>query len=165
MALATNSYGTTAGVAALTPRYAQNGDFTTETRPTLDEVENIQDQVSAVLNMILASNGVTVPVTQADVVRVCAFFVQEEVAAIVEGINGSGRFGAGNKRGGNRHQMILEDVKGFVGDTLLGMYNLGAGQTASFRVVTRGTDGSGDDVEPLFKREQFGETYENWGDE
>ena len=94
MALLTNSYGDLGEIAVLVPRRASIGDkFDVNTRPTLLQLESIVDQISAVVNTILAQAGFDIPVTNADAVLMLDLFVNQEAAAIVEGINGSGRFG------------------------------------------------------------------------
>lgn len=111
------SYGSADGVAALTPRYVQNsGAFDATTRPTLASVETWLLQVSTMLDNILTRHGYAVPVGDAGVKPMLDAFVNEEVASMVEGVNGSGRFGPSAKTGGSRARfaVLLEDVNAFV---------------------------------------------------
>lgn len=170
MAISANSYGSTAGVAALVPRYQdETGDFSTETRPTLAQVETFIDQVSAILNMILASEGFAIPVTETTTKDALDLFVNEETAAICEGVNGSGRFGPREKTGTppSRFSIILKDVKQFIESVSAGMERLGASRTYSITSVIgyRGTDADGNSIAPLFQREAFNYSTENWDNE
>lgn len=127
MTIAANSYGSTSGVAELTPRYA-NASFVFDatTRPTITTVEAQINQVSALANSILASALFVTPITQVDAKLALDIFVNEEVAAIVEGINGSGRFGPTTKEPGrSRFALIMDDLKAFVQSNKQGFVNLG----------------------------------------
>ena len=165
MATAANSYGSAAEVGKLTPRWTSGGTFTTGTAPLLATVETWIDQVSGLMNTILASYGFSIPVTDADAVSMLAMFVEAEVAAMVEGVHGSGRFGptATAKGGGDRFAIIRGDVSKFVEDHAVGMERLGAtrSQSSLTGLGYRDTDQSGTETHPLFQREQFGNTYEN----
>jgi hypothetical protein len=165
-----NSYGSTAGVAALVPRWAGTaGDFTPSTRPSLAYVESLVDSVSAMLNAMLAEAGFTVPVTAASVVLALDLFVNEEVAAICDGINGSGRFGPTSKAAGNkgRFALLLDDVKAFVAGQAVGFERMGAvrAYTISSGIGYRNTDESGRATAPIFQRAAFGNVFQDWDTE
>jgi hypothetical protein len=149
-----NSYGSTGGVSALTPRYATSGGvFDGTTRPTITTVEAQIDQVSALANSILAQAGFKTPVSQADCKLALDIFINEEVAAIVEGINGSGRFGPTTKEPGrSRFALIMDDMKDFVEANAGGFENLGAERSKD----TLSIGYSDAEYEPLFTRDQFG---------
>lgn len=166
MTVGARSYGTVATVATLTPRFANgSGAFDATTRPTITTVESQIDQVSALLNTVLAEQGFSVPVSQADCLLMLAMFVTEEVAAIVEGINGSGRFGPGQPAKGSgkgRFALIMGDVETFVSANANGMERLGATRTQSLMegIAYRDTDESGAATFPIFQRKSFGgETF------
>jgi len=154
MPIAANSYGATADVAALTPRYATSGGvFDTTTRPTLATVETQINQVSGLCNSMLAQAGFKTPVTQADAKLALDIFVNEEVAAIVEGINGSGRFGPTTKEPGrSRFSIILDDMSAFITANSGGFENLGAERSKDTVAIGY----SEADYEPLFTRDQYG---------
>ena len=85
MAIRDDSYGSVAGVMALT-RHLLDGaaTFSNITRPTLTEVESFIDRWSAVLNVALLAVGVTAPVEH-EVARLAADqFVIRQAAAEVE---------------------------------------------------------------------------------
>ncbi len=169
-AVASGSYGTLDGVAALAPRNANRGGaFDDTTRPTGAQVAAFIDQVSSIVNTMLAQHGFTTPVTDADVLPALRLFVNQEVAAMVEGVNGSGRFGPtieGRRAGGrkSRFQIILDDVATFIAEFKIGLEQMGATRRRNLASGTgfRDTDESGDSTHPLFQREAFGETYRNW---
>jgi hypothetical protein len=170
VSLAANSYGSAAGVASYVPRYA-NASLTfdnTVTRPRLSQVEAFLDQISSLVNAVLASNGFKIPITQADARLAITVFVEQEVAAIAEGINGSGRFGPTTKTPGkSRFQIIMEDISAFVLEHADGFENLGAERTqpTGMEILTRGADAAGKESFPIFQREAFGNVFENWTDE
>ena len=125
--LSDNSYGSIAGVAALVPKFA-NGSATFDgtTNPTEPYVAAFIDQVSAMLNSILAEVGFAIPVTQADAILMLAMFVNQEVAAIVEGIRGSGRFGPSKSGEGNsRYTLIMQDIQAFIRSNATGFTRMG----------------------------------------
>jgi len=163
-------YGDAANVASLTPRHANaSGVFDGTTRPTITYVSTMLTQVSAALNSILAEYGFSTPITaddSDDVKYLLDLFANEEVAAMVEGINGSGRFGpttkAPHKRG--RWAVIMDDARSFVDGQAIGFERLGCTRTQPqlYGLTYRQYDESGDEVVPLTQREGFGEDYVNW---
>lgn len=166
MAIGANSYGSTAGVAAFVPNYVSGGNFTAGTRPTLAQVEGWIDSISGILNSILAEAGFTVPVADDDVKDALDFFVNQEVASVCEGVNGSGRFGPTSKQVGKqgRFALMLEDVKAFVDGNKAGFERLGAERAydTTSSIAFRDTDESGEAVAPLFERKAFGDTTREW---
>src|SRR3990167_8798613 len=161
MTIGARSYGTTVGAAALVPRWASNGDFTTMTRPTLTQVESWIDQVSGIVNAMLAEAGFTIPVTDDDVKDALDLFVNQEVAAMADGVNGSGKFGPTAKAVGKqgRFNILMQDVKDFVSMNATGFERLGASRPYSSTegIGFRDTDEAGDDTHPIFQRKAFGD--------
>ena len=167
MSVGANSYGSAAGVATLAPRIANtSGVFDGTTRPTLTQVETEIDMVSGLVNSMLATNGFSIPVTQADVKLALAFFVNTETAAICDGINGSGRFGPSTKSEGGkgRFALVVEDVKEFIETNAIGWERMGAERpyTATAGLGYLDTDQAGNDVTPIFQRDAFGNEFEDW---
>ena len=129
------AYGSLDEVVAFVPRYAdQFGHFTTTTRPTLAQVTAWLTQVSGVLDAYLSSKGWATPVTEANLLAALNLFTSEEVAAMVEGANGSGRFGptAPDQRAQSRFAIIRMDVVNFIDSLLIGNEAL-AGSSAVTR--------------------------------
>ena len=156
------AYGSASGVGALVPRYVNgSGVFDNTTRPTLTTVTSHLASVSSRLDIMLASVGFSVPITDDDITPSLDFFVNEEVAAIAEGINGSGRFGpTAKKPGGSRYEIITSDIRDFIAENAGGMENMGAarsGQSATVGMAYRDVDEGGDDIAPLFQRDAFGD--------
>lgn len=167
MTVNANSYGTADEVAALTPQFATGGNFTTTTRPPVANVENWIDQVSSLLNTILAQEGFSIPVSQADAKRMLDLFVTQEVAAIVEGVNGRGRFGPSARGGsGSRFHMVMSDVRSFVAEFSVGLEELGVTRTTTQaeNIAYRNLDESGEAVTPIFQRKGFGDHRIEWDD-
>jgi hypothetical protein len=132
MAIGAHSYGSTAAIAGMAPRFAnRSGEFDATTRPTLAQVEGYVDQVSGVVNTILAAGGFSAPISQSDVKLALDLFVNAEVVSIVEGVNGLGRFGPSVKQPGSRgwSSLIMDDVKGFIEGHVLGIERLGVART------------------------------------
>src|SRR3972149_2434748 len=162
MTLDANSYGSIAGVQALVPNY----NLTSGTRPTIAQAESWIDSISGILNSILAEAGFTVPVTDDDVKDALDFFINQEVASICEGVNGSGRFGPTSKAVGKqgRFSLMLEDVKAFVEGNKAGFERLGAERSydVTSSIAYRDTDESGEAVVPLFERKAFRNLDREW---
>jgi len=156
------SYGTAAGVGALVPRYANSSvTFDGTTRPTLTTVTAHLASVNSMLDAMLARAGFSVPISDADVLPMLDLFVNEEVAALAEGINGSGRFGpTAKKPGGSRFAIIMTDIQDFINVNAAGMSTMGAarsGQSVTAGMAYRDTDEAGDTIYPLFERKAFGD--------
>jgi hypothetical protein len=168
MAVGANSYGSAAGVGALVPRYAgTTGAFDGTTRPTATQVEALIDQISSLINMILSKEGFTIPISQADTKLALTIFSQEEVAAICEGINGSGRFGPTTKSPGrSRFSLITDDIQDFIETNSIGFEALGAARPVSTAgsIGFRDTDEGGHPTFPIFQRDAFGRDsfFKDW---
>lgn len=163
-----SDYGTLAGVGALVPRHsADTHDFATTTVPTAAEVTLLLEQISGTVNSILSEYGFDTPITTpADVNAALDGFVNQEVASIVLGIVGSGRFGPSSKALQTRGYagMIHDDIREFIESNKTGFELLGASrsrQTAE-AIGARETDVGGDEVHPIFQRKGFGNRFENW---
>ena len=171
MTLLTSSYGDTDEIAAFVPRYAnESKKFDVTTTPTLLEVESFCDQISAVINGMLAQEGFDIPLTVADSKLVMDFFVNSEVAAIVEGVNGGGRFGPSSKAMGKkgRWAVIYEDVEAYIKGQVKALQLFGEIMTSDIadNIGYRGTDEAGDDTFPIYQRKAFGgEHFTNWDKE
>ena len=167
MALATNSYGTTAEVAALTPRYAAStGDFDGTTNPTLARVEKFTDRVSSMVNAYLSQLGFTIPITQADAKLLMDNITVEQVALLVEGVRGTGRYAPGSKAIASRSMMSIlsEEIRDFLDDVAIGLEDMGAARSKSVlnRISFRDSDERGNSTYPLFQRAEFGDNSTNW---
>ena len=166
MAILANSYGDTTEIALLVPRLANNGVFDATTNPALTTVESETDQVSGAVNSVLIQEGFEIPVTQTDVKLALDGFVNKMVAEIVNGIRGAGRFGPTSQTKGQakgKWFMIMEDTTAFIKGMALGFERLGATRTFALtaQLGFRDTDQSGTETQPLFQREQYGETYKD----
>ena len=111
MTIAINSYGDVDEIASLCPRLADaiTYKFTTATRPTLTQAESFTDQVSSVLNIMLAEQGFKIPISQADCKLALDLFVNQEVAAIAEGINGQRALRPGRWKRNSQRPLCPDD--------------------------------------------------------
>lgn len=168
MAVGANSYGTSADVAALTPRYAAKGvgDFDAGTNPTQARVEALIDNVSAIANGCLANLGFSIPVTDADAILIVKQLVTEIVAVMVEGIRGTGRYAPNSKaiQARGLMTMVYQDVCETLSKMAFGLEQLGAVRSAdeAGSIGYRPTDESGDETFPIFQRKGFGNRFTEW---
>ncbi len=87
------AYGSADSVAAFVPRFAnKSGRFDNVTVPTLATVEEWRAQVSAMLDIAMATAGLPAPALSASVVTMLDSFVNANVSGLVRGVNGQGRF-------------------------------------------------------------------------
>ena len=167
MALADNSYGTVEGVAALAGIYTTDGSFDASTRPAITTVERWIDNISGIVNALLAESGFAIPITQADSISMLDAFVEEAVADLCHYANGSGRFYSERviERGYSTMQIITKDFSNWLESHAVGLENLGATRTTSKvgAVGYRDSDEDGNDVDPLFTRRGFGGSNKSLG--
>ena len=160
MTLGANSYGSVAGVAALAGIYTDDGDFKTTTRPAIATVESWIDNVSGIMNALLAEAGFAIPITQTDSVLMLDASVEEAVADLCHYANGAGRFYSERmiERGYSTMQIITRDFAAWLESHAVGLENLGATRTTSKvgAVGYRASDEDGNEVDPLFTRRGFG---------
>lgn len=164
-AFATGAYSSLAEIGALVPRRTNStGVFDDTTRPTVQRLVTIVNQLSAEVDSILAQHGFDIPVTNASAKLVIDGFVSREAATMIEGINGAGRFGPSRKTNNAPAQMIMEDIQNFVKMNAVGLQRLGATRTysATAGIGYLDTDNSGDEVYPMFQREAFGNIDTDW---
>jgi|SaaInl4_150m_RNA_FD_contig_21_1242403_length_1592_multi_7_in_0_out_0_3 hypothetical protein len=165
MTLGANSYGTVDEIAALTPRYAPNGQFGSQTRPTESSVEGFIDRVSGILNVLLAGQGFAIPITQADAKLACDDIVVNAVVDLVFTVNSAGRFYTDKRlRGKSPFSIINEELAQWVEENAYGFEALGATRTNGDieSISYRDTDESGADTFPIFQRKAFGNSFKNW---
>ena len=161
-------YGTLGGVGSLVPTISGAAyDFETTTNPTAATVTRLLEQISGVIDSVLAEHGFSTPITTPAKVNVALDgFVEQEVAAIVAGIRGSGRFGPSSKSLAKQGYMgmISKDAADFVELSKTGFELLGAARLvdSAEAIGARTTDVSGDDIVPLFQREAFGDVTTDW---
>ena len=132
MTVLANSYGTAADVAALSQVFTDNGVFSATTRPTIEQVESFINQISSILNVALAGEGFTVPITQADAKLSCVSLVDETVKDMVAAANSTGRFFSENSLKSNLSMLaqIRMDIKDWVSDSATGLEEIGAVRVA-----------------------------------
>jgi hypothetical protein len=163
MAVGANSYGSVAEVQALTPRY---GVYSTTTRPTLAQVENFIDKISATLNVILAGAGFAIPIVQADAKAACAQIIVEAATDLCHAANSAGRFYTERalERGVAPMKVIRQEMAQWVEDQADGLELLGATRTraSTAGILFRDTDESGNSTAPIFQRSGFGNTFTDW---
>ena len=164
MSIATNSYGTVEDVAALTPRFTKTGMYDGSTRPSLAQVENWINQVSATLNILLAEQSFAIPVTQADCVLALRNFVTTQVADLCNYANSAGRFFQNQQFSTGPWQAIQKEAADFIAAHAEGFEKLGATRTTLGLngLDANLTDDSGNEIKPMFSRKQFGTKNTDW---
>lgn len=146
------AYASAAQVAAFVKKYAGSA-FSTSTHPTAVQVGVWLDNVSAILDALLAEQGFDTPITQATAVLALDLFVAQEVAALCEAANSSGRFFSEEARGAGMFGTIMKDVEDFITVHSEGLEQLGATRD---RRLSVGLDywsesDAGEAMEPVFE--------------
>lgn len=171
MAIRANSYGDTGEVGVMCPLYATatGSTFDTTTLPTLLQVESMVDQVSSVVNVLLAEAGFAIPVSQADAKLALDLFVNQEAAWYAEYANGAGPFvpTAMEMRTPSPQRMVLKDAEAFIGEHADGLEALGATRTRSltYGLTCRTEDAAGNALVPPFSVRQVGHDIPIWDNE
>lgn len=162
MAIQPNSYGTVAMVAESVPKYTRNGVFASTTTPIDTAVERWINQISSIVNGMMASQGFAIPVTQADVVLALEAMVVDNVVDLAHRANSSGRFYDDNAlRTRNPLSVIRKELGQSIEDLAPGFENMGAARDSAFADLGfRGTDDEGNEIENIFKRDDFGNTFD-----
>lgn len=166
MTLGANSYGSVADVAALTQNWTVSGTFSTTTSPTLAQVEGFIDQVSGIMNVALAREGFSIPVTQADAVLAIKSIVVQLAADLVQAAHLSGRFFSERAldRGISPMMQIRKDINDWIQENAAGLEQLTATREATNvnEIGFRSANEGGDEISPIFQREAFGNLFDNW---
>jgi len=164
-----NSYGTVAEVAALTPGYTESGDYDTTTRPTEAQVERFIDRISAVLNVILAGLGFSIPISQEDAAMMLAEFVTDHAAYLCHGVNRAGPYAPGSEqlRGRSPFEIIRKEAEAFLENHAAGIEALGATRSShmSDGLACRTETDSGTTLEPPFQRLMMGGAITDWDED
>ena len=162
------AYGSLDQVGSLVPRYAnRSGTFDDTTRPVVSSVVLFINQISSMVDAIMAQEGFVTPVTFAAVKTILDNFICSEVAAIVEGINGSGRYGPTTKTGQGkkgRFALVFDDVRIFIESMAIGFERMGLTRSESLGsgIGYRDADEGGDAIFPIRQRDEFGSIWINW---
>ncbi len=142
-------YGTPGGVAALARTYTDNGLFTSNTCPTLSQVETWLEQISAVIDLALENEGFITPVPPnlTEVFRIVSVVAEAKVADLVHYANSAGRFYSKQalESGAQPVDIIRRELSSFVTLNAIGFENLGlprrSGRSwASLEVLPYGQD-------------------------
>src|SRR3989304_3812069 len=162
-------YGSIAGIASLSKQWTDNGTFTNEncldcleelvTNPTLTEVLHWEDQLSAMMDVALAGEGFTVPITASNPKKSIDLIIDQLGADLVQAANQSGRFFTERAReAGTVPMMVIrKEILAWANENAAGLETAGA---------TRG-DTPGDSIgtktnTPIFSRKAFGNVFEEW---
>ena len=121
------SYGSAAGVAALSPMWTDSGSFTASTNPTLTQVNTWIGEVSKMLDSVLADEGFTTPVTDTDVTPMLDLLVNGFVTDLVNYSRKSGRFYSKKQldEGASPFMTIDKEVHEWVARKAIGLQALG----------------------------------------
>jgi hypothetical protein len=163
------SYGSVSGVASLAKAYTTDNYFWNEdclsclvdreTNPTRDEVTSWLSQISNTLNVVLAGEGFTVPITETKCVSMLDMMVNQWVADLVQAANMSGRFFTERAQqfGAVPMMVIRKEIRAWANENAGALEAAGAtrGTTATDEIATK-------DSTPIFAREGFSNTFEDW---
>ncbi len=162
-------YGTADGVAAYAKPYATGGHFydadcltclvDEETNPTLSEVNNWLTQLSNTLDVVLAGEGFTVPITETKCVSMITAMIEQMVGDLVQAANGCGRFFTNRAQefGAVPMMVIRKELVAWANDNASNLAAAGAARGASARdeIATK-------ENTPIFSREAFGNVFDVW---
>jgi len=167
MSIRANSYGSVAEIAALARRYTNAGAFDATTRPMLAEVEKLIDRVSSLVNVLLAEEGFTIPVSQTDAKLAIDDFVTAQVVQLCHAANGAGPLASGSdelRDGKTPFAIITEEASAFINDHAAGLEALGAARVSSLTtgLACRTIDDAGEEIVPFFQRKQLGNVVTDW---
>jgi hypothetical protein len=172
MSIASDSYGTVEGVAALARTWTTDDTFLDAdayqdgTNPSLTTVEKWINQVSALLNTALAKYGFVVPITTSRGVLVTASIVEQLVADLCAYANSKGRFLTEKftDKGLSVWRAIRDDLDEWVLEYAPGLEQDGAERVASNidEIGFRSTNEKGEATYPIFQREGFGNRFQDW---
>jgi len=141
------TYGTVAGVAALTPMYTDDGAFRdagasdVATNPSLTQVTGWLSDVSALMDAALAEEAFITPVTDTDILPILDLYVEGIVHDIVHYSRKAGRFYS--KRaldaGSSPFNTISDEITDWVADKANGFANLGLARLTGVRPKSSAT--------------------------
>lgn len=158
------AYGNALGVGAYCRNLASSGTFTTTTNPTLSTVENWLEQISAMLDSALSTQGFVVPLENGNAVNAASVIVEQLVADMAKGANSTGRFFAEKtlNNGMSMWKMIADDLLAWVEMMAPGLEEMGA-ERGDTNINTIGYK-SGDTEYPIFQRDAYGNKFTDWRD-
>lgn len=167
-------YGTSTGVAALTKKWTDDGEFTDEdyleclqdivTNPTLSEVETWLAQISDTLDVALDGKGFVTPITApTKCVNMVTVIVEQYVADLVKYVNNTGRFVTERAQESGVEPMIQlsKDIATWVTTNAPALEAAGAARTdeePGGQIVTKTNT-------PIFQRNAFGNKFRDWNNE
>ncbi len=168
MGLRSDSYASVAEVTAFT-RHLLHGQsaFNSTTRPTATELETFIDRASGVLNVAMASQGLTTPVTNTTAKLLCADWVTAQASMYTEMTQRGVGFNSGEGSRTSYFKGLHERANEFARENVLGFVRLGVTQATkksaglAFTGETVQEDRTDQDdsslEQPLFRRKQFDE--------
>jgi hypothetical protein len=118
------------------------------------------DQVSSLVNISLAAQGFSVPVSQADAKRGIDSLVNQLVSDLCHAANSAGRFFTERSLTGGLSiwAQVRKDIDDWVILSATGMAGLGAARATESQMTIgyRDSDASGDALAPIVDRNQYG---------
>lgn len=164
-------YGSASGVASLTKKWTDDGEFTDEaylsclqdivTHPTLTEVERWLTQISDTLDVALDGKGFVTPITTpTKCVNMVTVIVEQYVADLVKYVNNTGRFVTERAQESGVEPMLQigKDILTWVNGNAPALEAAGAARTdeePGGRIVTKTNT-------PIFQRNAFGNKFQDW---
>jgi len=153
------NYGSVAGVAVLSRKYTDGGEFNSSSKPTSDQVLAFLEQISAALDVYLAGAGFVTPVTDTSTLLMLAGLANSYASEMVHHANSAGRFYTDDRlRAKAPFTVISTELAEWVADNAHGIEAAGADRTGSpgAWIEVRDTDESGNEIQPIFKRDDYG---------
>jgi len=163
------TYGSQAGVAALSKQWTDDGVFSDEgcldclqvleTNPTRTEVDSWLDQISGAMDTALAGEGFVTPVTHAAALKSINMIVNQYVADLVKYANNTGRFATSQARESGIEPLITieKNIRGWAHSNAGGLEAQGVP-----RIAAPGNTIFSKDSTPIFARNAFGNSFQDW---
>ena len=159
------SYGTATEVSQLRSRYTSSGSFTASTIPSSTAVTNFLARGSALIDVMLAREGFTVPVTATNVLLALDDLAVGYAVDLCDVANSAGRFYDESTTPGNPLVIMQQELSDWFEKNAPGLERMGATRTKSVMsgLAFRTVDNSGDDSNiSIFPIESYGNKRKNW---
>ena len=135
------------------------------TNPSSTIVAGWLAEISSFVDIALAAQGITTPITDGDITPALNSLVNQLTADMCHNANGTGRFFTQRaiEYGVNPMKAINGDVKAWVADNLAGLVAMGAQRptTDASRATFRDVDERGVETFPLFQRDSYAPGWRN----
>jgi len=163
----TNSYGSLSGVAAYARVYTTSGAFSATTNPSDQTVVNWIDQLSETVNAALGAYGFVTPITNTRAKNILVSVVEQLAGDLAQAANSAGRFFTDKalQSGVSPWVAVQKNIYDWAKMYAGGLEQLGASRNVvanETQIGFRGSGPNGQSVFPIFQRDGFGNSFQDW---